>query len=278
MKKFKFLELSKFANKALPFGIQLFLNIYLTFFHYMSKIAILFFLLFISCAQDEINPSADYVPKIVKGYVIQHTYYTLSYSPSDRQAEYAFYYLSVASINGKQERTDNFRIDPSVKSNPVTSTSYQGSGFDRGHLAPAADFKLNLTAMSETFFMSNMSPMTPSFNRGIWSNLEDKVRENALSLGGVYVVTGPVLTNTCGTIGAGITVPCSFFKVIFKEGSNPKMIGFLLSNSGSSLPLKNFIVSVDEIEKWTNLDFFPSLSDDIESSLEANKSSSGWSF
>jgi endonuclease G len=278
MKKFKFLELSKFANKALPFGIQLFLNIYLTFFHYMSKIAILFFLLFISCAQDEINPSADYVPKIVKGYVIQHTYYTLSYSPSDRQAEFAFYYLSVASINGKQERTDNFRIDPSVKSNPVTSTSYQGSGFDRGHLAPAADFKLNEKAMSETFFMSNMSPMTPSFNRGIWSNLEDKVRENALSLGGVYVVTGPVLTNSCGTIGGGITVPCSFYKVIFKEGSSPKMIGFLLSNSGSSLPLKNFIVSVDEIEKLTNLDFFSSLSDDVEGSLEANKSPSGWNF
>ena len=244
----------------------------------MSKIAILFFLLFISCAQDKINPSADYVPQVAKGYAIPHTYYTLSYSPADRQAEYAFYYLSVASINGKQERTDDFRIDPSVKSNPVTSTSYQGSGFDRGHLAPAADFKLNEKAMSETFFMSNMSPMTPSFNRGIWSNLEDKVRENALSLGGVYVVTGPVLSNTCGTIGAGITVPCSFYKVIFKEGSNPKMIGFLLSNSGSSLPLKNFIVSVDEIEKLTNLDFFSSLSDDVEGSLEANKSPSGWNF
>ncbi|NBW02938.1 MAG: DNA/RNA non-specific endonuclease, partial [Cytophagia bacterium] len=182
MKKFKFLELSKFANIIIPY-------IYSIFFHYMSKFAI-FFLLFISCAQDEINPSADYVPKLAKGYAITHTYYTLSYSPSDRQAEYAFYYLSVASIKGMQERTDDFRIDPSVKSNPVTSTSYQGSGFDRGHLAPAADFKLKEKAMSETFFMSNMSPMTPSFNRGIWSNLEDKVRENALSLGGVYVVTG----------------------------------------------------------------------------------------
>ena len=244
----------------------------------MSKFAALFFLVFISCAQDELNPAADYLPHVGKGYTIPHAYYTLSYSPTDRQAEFAFYYLSVASINGNQERTDDFRIDPSVKSNPVTSTSYQGSGFDRGHLAPAADFKLNLISMSETFFMSNMSPMTPSFNRGIWSNLEDKVRENALSLGGIYVVTGPVLTNSCGIIGSGITVPCSFYKIIFKEGSNPKMIGFLLSNTGSSLPLKNFIVSVDEIEKLTNLDFFSSLSDDVESSLEANKSPSGWSF
>jgi len=244
----------------------------------MSKFILLFFLVFISCAQEDLLPALDYQPKSAKGYTIPHRYYTLSYSPSDRQAEFAFYFLSPASINGKQERTDDFRIDPSVKSNPVESTSYQGSGFDRGHLAPAADFKLNQTAMSETFFMSNMSPMTPSFNRGIWSNLEDKVRENALSLGGVYVVTGPVLTNSCGTIGGGITVPCSFYKVIFKEGTNPQMIGFLLTNSGTSLPLKNFIVSVDEIEKLTNLDFFPSLSDDVEASLESNKSPSGWNF
>lgn len=252
--------------------------IYSRFFHYMSKFAVLFFLVFISCAKDELSPAADYIPKVGKGYVIPHTYYTVSYSPADRQAEFAYYYLSVASINGNQERTDDFRMDPSVKSNPVTSTSYQGSGFDRGHLAPAADFKLNLTAMSETFFMSNMSPMPPSFNRGIWSNLESKVRENAITMGGIYVVTGPVLTNTCGTIGGGITVPCSFYKIIFKEGSNPKMIGFLLSNTGSSLPLKNFIVSVDEIEKLTNLDFFPTLNDDIERSLEANKSPAGWNF
>lgn len=244
----------------------------------MSKFAVLSFLVFISCAQDELSPAADYIPKVGKGYVIPHTYYTISYSPADRQAEFAFYFLSVASINGNQERTDDFRIDPSVKSNPVTSTSYQGSGFDRGHLAPAADFKLNEKAMSETFFMSNMSPMTPALNRGIWSNLESKVRENALNLGGVYVVTGPVLKNTCGSIGAGITVPCSFYKIIFKEGSSPKMIGFLMSNTGSSLPLKNFIVSIDEIENLTNLDFFSSLSDDIESSLEANKSPSGWNF
>ena len=99
-----------------------------------------------------------------------------------------------------------------------------------------------------------------------------------MRLGGVYVVTGPVLTNNCGTIGSGITVPCSYFKIIFKEGSNPKMIGFLLSNSGSSLPLKNFIVSVDEIEKLTNLDFFPMLKDDVEGSLEASKSILGWNF
>jgi len=244
----------------------------------MPKFALFFFLVFISCTQDEINPSAYYVPHVAKGYIIPHTYYTLSYSPTDRQAEFAYYFLSTASINGTQDRTDDFRIDPTVKSNPVSSNSYQGSGFDRGHLAPAADFKLNQTSMSETFFMSNISPMTPSFNRGIWSNLEDKVRENALSLGGVYVVTGPVFTNNCGTIGGGISVPCSFYKIIFKEGSNPKMIGFLLSNTGSSLPLKNFIVSVNEIEKLTNLDFFPTLKDDVEGSLEAGKSTVGWNF
>jgi len=96
----------------------------------MSKFILLFFLLFISCAQDEINPAADYTPKVAKGYIISHTYYTLSYSNADRPAEFAYYFLSLASINGSQDRTDDFRIDPSVKSNPVTSASYQGSEFD----------------------------------------------------------------------------------------------------------------------------------------------------
>jgi endonuclease G len=116
------------------------------------KICHTFFLVFIFFAQDEISLAADYIPKVAKGFPIPHAYYTLSYSPTDRQAEFDFYYLSVASINGNHVRTDDFRIDPYVKSNPVTSTSYQGSGFDRGNLATAADFKLNQTAMSETFF------------------------------------------------------------------------------------------------------------------------------
>jgi endonuclease G len=251
----------------------------------LHTLAFVLFFVCSSCAQEEdtlfrseSRSLEEYTPKASLGYTIQHSYYTLSYSSTHRQAEYSYYYLSPESIRGGQARTDDFRVDPKVKSNPVKSTDYQGSGYDRGHLCPAADMALNLTAMSETFYMSNMSPMAPSFNRGIWSRLEDWVREEALRNGGVYVVTGPVLSSSCGSLKESITVPCAYYKIVFTGGSNPKMLGFALSNAGASGSLQAFAVSVDEIEKKTGLDFFPQLENTLEQSLESKVSLSGWRF
>ena len=241
-------------------------------------------LLFLSsCTQEEPQQRAsvqgdNFTPAVAQGYLIQHSYYTLSYSNTHRQAEFASYYLSPASIQGGQDRTDDFRIDPKVKSNPVKSTDYQGSGYDRGHLCPAADMALNLTAMSETFFMSNMSPMTPSFNRGIWSKLEDWVRDAALQEGGLFVVTGPVLSKSCGAIKQSITVPCSYYKIVLTGGSNPRMLGFLLSNAGASGSVQQFVVTIDALEQQTGIDFFPQLEDAVERSLESKVTLSGWRF
>ena len=251
----------------------------------LHTLAFVLFFVCSSCAQEEdtlfrstSRSVENYAPQASLGYKIQHRYYTLSYSSTHRQAEYSYYFLSPESILGGQERTDDFRVDPKVKSNPVKSTDYQGSGYDRGHLCPAADMALNLTAMSETFFMSNMSPMAPSFNRGIWSRLEDWVREQALGNGGLYVVTGPILSSRCGSIKGSITVPCSYYKVVFTGGSNPKMLGFVLSNAGASGSLQAFAVSVDEIEKKTGLDFFPQLENALEQTLESKVNLTGWRF
>ena len=235
---------------------------------------------FLSCTKEEslLPDTGDYIPTTSKGYIIKHAYYTLSYSNSDRQSEFAYYYLSPQSINGGQSRTDDFRIDPLVKSNPVSSTVYQGIGYDRGHLCPAADMALNQTSMSETFYMSNMSPMTPAFNRGIWSSVESWVRESALSNGGLYVVTGPILNNSCGSLSGGIIIPCSFYKIAFKGGSNPKVIGFILSNSGSSSQVRSFAVTVDEIEKRTGINFFPQLEDNQENQIESTINYSSWNL
>lgn len=251
----------------------------------LHTLAFVLFFVCSSCAQEEdtLSRSAsksaeNYTPQPSLGYTIQQNYFTLSYSSTHRQAEYSYYYLSPESILGGQARTDDFRVDPKVKSNPVKSTDYQGSGYDRGHLCPAADMALNLTAMSETFYMSNMSPMAPSFNRGIWSRLEDWVREEALGNSGLYVVTGPILSSSCGSLKESITVPCAYYKIVFKEGSQPKMLGFVLSNAGASGSLQAFAVSVDEIEKKTGLDFFPQLENTLEQSLESKVSLSGWRF
>jgi endonuclease G len=249
----------------------------------LHTLSLVLFFVCSSCAQEEpalraAAQSTDYTPQASLGYTIQHSYYTLSYSSTHRQAEYSYYYLSPESILGGQARTDDFRIDPKVKANAVKSTDYQGSGYDRGHLCPAADMSLNLTAMSETFYMSNMSPMAASFNRGIWSRLEDWVREEALGNSGLHVVTGPILSTSCGSIKGSITVPCAYYKIVFTGGSQPKMLGFVLSNVGTSGSLQAFAVSVDEIEKKTGLDFFPQLDNSLEQSLEGKVNLSGWKF
>lgn len=241
-----------------------------------------FLLLFSSCTPvEEPRFSAgfeQYTPISSKGYIISHSYFTLSYSNTHRQAEFVYYFLPPAHIGGGQERTDDFRADSKVKSNPVKGTDYQGSGYDRGHLCPAGDMTINRTAMSETFFMSNMSPMVASFNRGIWSKVEDWVRDAALANGGLHVVTGPILSGSCGSVKQSITVPCSFYKIVFTGGTNPKMLGFILSNAGASGFVNKFAVSVDEIEQKTGIDFFPQLENTLEQRLENKVSLSGWSF
>ena len=248
----------------------------------------LFFILFVSCtkdttkiyAQSPVVESTALVPTTNRGYLIQHTYFILSYSETNRQAEWVAYNLTPASINGSQERTDDFRIDPKVKNNPVGSNDYSGTGYDRGHLCPAGDMKLNLTSMSESFYMSNMSPQEPSFNRGIWETLESRVRIWAIEKNGVYVVTGPILKNICGSIKNGtISVPCSYYKIIFKDNGSEKIaIALILNNQGSSSSLKSFATSIDNIESLTGIDFFSGLSDDIENKLESNINILSWSW
>lgn len=234
----------------------------------------------ISAAQDSVTSTSTLIPTNNKGYLIAHTYYSLSYSESNRQAEWVAYDLTPASINGTQVRTDDFKIDPFVKNNPVGSGDYSGSGYDRGHLCPAADMKLNFTSMSETFYMSNMSPQEPSFNRGIWESLESKVRTWAIEKNGVYVVSGSILKDICGTINNGtISVPCTYYKIVFNDNGTEKIaIALKLNNQGSSSTLKSFVTTIDNIESLTGIDFFSGLSDDIENKMESTINTSSWSW
>lgn len=99
------------------------------------------------------------------------------------------YYLTGDRVNGTIGRTDNFRPDPLVETGSASLADYKGSGYDRGHLAPAGDMKWSQKVMSESFFMSNMSPQTPGFNRGIWRSLESLVRTWAAENEDIYVVS-----------------------------------------------------------------------------------------
>ena len=158
---------------------------------------------------------------------------------------------------------------------------YRKSGYDRGHMAPAADFRWSEEAMSDTFYLSNMSPQDPSFNRGIWADLEAAVRVMAYENNAVYVVTGPVLTDgPYETIGENeVAVPNEYYKVVLDyEEPEVKAIGFILPNEGSSKSLESFATTVNEVEEKTGIDFFPSLPDDQEEMIEGELDLSKWSL
>lgn len=236
-------------------------------------------LLSLSCKSDEnIQPKENnsLEPKS-KGEIVKHTYYTLAYSEDDEQAYWVFYHLTPELINGTQTRTDDFRADPAVSTGSATLIDYKGSGYDRGHLCPAADMTLNKTSMSESFYLSNMSPQNASFNRGIWSKLENQVRTWAIENNGLYVATGGILTNPKGKIGISeVTIPAKYYKVLYSEKNG--MIGLVLPNEGSQKPLTDFVISVDSVEVLTGIDFFSGLEDKIENQMESKVNLDNWDF
>ena len=225
------------------------------------------------------SSAQELLPTSTTGEIVKHTYYTLSYSEKDEQAEWVFYILTSEMLNGKQKRTNDFRQDTLITSISAQHLDYKHSGYDLGHLCPAQDMKLNKTSMSESFLMSNMSPQKPSFNRGIWKKLEAKVRKWAITEGRIYVVTGGVLTSNKGKIGVdGVSIPKYFYKIIYDPNGQGKMIALLLPNEKGRNPLQTYMVSVDSVESVTGIDLFPALEDSLENRFESQKESSGWVF
>jgi endonuclease G len=226
-------------------------------------------------------PNLELPAPVAGEQIISHTDYTLSYNEEYEQASYVAYELDNNEIYGPAKRKDNFKSDPSVKTGSASLNDYKGSGYDRGHLCPAADQEESDQAMSDSFYMSNMSPQAPSFNRGIWADLEAVVRTFADTNGKIYVATGPILTDgPYETIGENeVAVPNFYYKVIL-DYTEPelKSIGFILPNEGSDEPLQSFACPVNKVESMTGLDFFYQLPDEIEEQIESKEDTSQWTF
>jgi len=196
--------------------------------------------------------------------ILSYSGFDLGYNEPYEQAAWVAYVLTRDEIeSGSIGRTDNFRPDTNLSTGSASLADYRGSGYDRGHLAPAGDMKWDPQAMSESFLMSNMSPQAPAFNRGIWRKLETNVRTWALEKDSIFVITGPVLHPIDSFIGENqVGIPRQYFKVLVDlSPPDHSMIAYLLPNRASSDSLKHFAVSVDSLEHATGYDFFAAAPD-----------------
>ena len=212
--------------------------------------------------------------------------YALAYDARVKIPIWVQYYVTREDLAGTSVRSNDFRPDTSIPRGSRSELSdYRGSGYDRGHMAPAADMKRSDEVMSESFFLSNMSPQVgQGYNRGIWRVLETAVRDWINQRGSLTLITGPIFTINqsrvnYGVIGSNnVAVPNSFYKIVVDHSSDDvEVLAFIMPNENlSGRELREFLVSVDEIEGLTGLDFLSNLPDDIERTVEALEPSEIW--
>lgn len=210
--------------------------------------------------------------------IIRHKGYVLSYNEQWRLPNWVGYELTAEETYGDIERTDWFDTDPEVKGVCPRHSDYTHSGYDRGHMAPAADMAWDKQAMVESFYMSNICPQVHGLNAGAWKQLETKVRTWAREDSAIIVVCGPIVGISTITIGQNkVVVPEKFYKIVASPyARNPRGIAFIFNNETSNNPLYTYAVSIDSVERITGIDFLYNLPDSIENYIESNMDLESW--
>ncbi len=220
------------------------------------------------------------LPKILDSEkVVMRPGYSVVYNQEHKNPRWVAYVLTKDEVNARWvSRTNEFHTDFAFGEPTATPEDYKGSGYQRGHLTPARDNEWSLTAMTDSFFMSNISPMKMSYNLGIWVQLERKVRSLAKTYGELFVATGPVLeSNLLKIHETAISIPNFYFKVMLEIKSKaPKAIGFVIPQKSPGSDLSKYAMSVDRVEEITGIDFFESLTDEAESEIESKSDFADW--
>ena len=224
---------------------------------------------------------------------IEHSAMALEYAEKHEQAKWVAHIILPDIITGTQLRSNDFRPDPKIKTGTAIEkdyflkyegadgkTEYDGFGYDRGHLAPSADFRWSAKALSESYYYSNMSPQLPEFNREGWADLEGTLRSYIFRNPDtqLYIVTGGILKDSLDVIERSInkpSIPEQYFKVAL-DLKNKRAIGFIIPNQEIEYPLISYAVPVDEVENISGLDFFNGLDESLENRLEASIDQRVW--
>lgn len=209
------------------------------------------------------------------------TGYVLAHNSKHRVPDWVIEKLTSKRLKGKANRKkSSFKPDRELDSKIRAELSdYSGSGYDRGHMAPAADMKWDQKAMDESFYLSNMAPQVGAgFNRGIWRELERYARDLVNEREPIIVITGPIYEGRVrkSQQGSNVDVPSHFYKIIYNPKSK-RAIAFKLPNKKISTRRKaphslvQFIETVHELENLTGLDFFSRLSRREQRRIEITK-------
>jgi endonuclease G len=212
--------------------------------------------------------------------IIRHKHFFLSYSEEHEQAEWTAYYLTAQNQHQHHFERPYFSQDPLIDTESAHWKNYKNTGYDKGHLVPAADMKFCKDAYHETFYTSNVAPQNREFNAGIWNRLEQKVRYWAEKYGALLIVTGSILHDDLVKIGEEqVSVPDYFFKIVVRvQNDGLVMLPFLVPNEKSDSPLYHFATTIESIEQITGINFNQRLTEKIAEKIEKELSYKEWGF
>ena len=206
-------------------------------------------------------------------YLLCRETFTVGYNAVTKQADWVAYSITADSVGVYIERTDDFREDGELLLRArSTLEHYSGSGYDRGHLAPAATVGTTKATMSDSFILSNISPQLAGFNRDGWADLESAVRDCVYDQQSLYVITGPVIPDEDGERidRNGPVIPSAFFKLIMTTSAPYKALALVVPHAEFSMTgVEAFIVTPNELEELVGIDIGASLDDGIEVEMES---------
>jgi len=210
------------------------------------------------------------------GPVLEKKYFVVCYDPARKLPVWVGYALtkedSLAKATGRQ---GSFRPDAALpRGKRAENADYSGSGYDKGHMAPANDFTRSVEAMKSTFVLTNSVPQRHGVNGGQWAQLEGAVHALASTRGTVWVFSGPVFVGNKPVKSIGpdkVAVPTHTYKAVLcvHPNGDKEMFAFVLPNINKPAgTIASYTFSVDQVERLTGLDFFASLPAAEQSRLE----------
>jgi len=214
----------------------------------------------------------EYGLPATQGALLCRTGFALAHDEARKAPIWVAQRMTPQRLVNRVSRRDRFLPDPELpKGQRAELDDYRNSGYDRGHMAPAADMRWSAQAMEESFYLSNMAPQVgPGMNRGIWSDIEATIRRWVTTRRELFIYTGPIYdTVTPSRIGPNqVAVPTHFYKVVF-DPVRVDTIAFVVPNAPqSNRRIEEFITSVRDIETRTGLDFLSKVNPEVQRLIE----------